>query len=386
MLPLNEYFLFAFDLTFRPAALLSLVGVLVNVFVLILLAKKALRNAVTIYFSLFVVSIIFWGISEFMVRISATPDGALFWLDFGVIGPATIGVLFFSFVRLYVNPDRGNEKIYFQILLFAPVFVFFFLAWNTELLVTKNLTEAWWGWYPEFGKLFLVYLLWVEVFFAVGVFLLVKLILKTKDRTKKIQSMLIVIGVLIPLVSGSLTDALLPYFGKSIMTTAVLSTAIMNAFIAYAIVRYKLFIISPSAAMSSIVNTMNEALIVLNPNGYIDTTNPAAVKLSGYSEKELSRGVSWETFYEKGFTPIFHGKDVRALEEVLTRKDKRLIPIEISLSAILSPAGEVIGIVVVVSDVTEEKKLLEELENSSEELKLAKYELERKIGEMLNQT
>lgn len=392
MLPIYHNLPPLFDLTFRYAALLSLVGIFVNLAILILIVRKVARNLLTTYFILILVTVIVWGIGEFMIRLSRTADTALFWEDVMLIGTIAVPVFLLSFVLIFSKREHLLENLFVQMTLFVPAVWFLFFAWNTDWFIAKIPQEFWWGWYFFPGPLFPVVVFWIEIQVAIAMYLLVRVFLGSTDYNKKMQSGLIFAGLLISVLSGTFFDALLPFWGKEVPGLLIVSTSVANIFFYYAIVKYKLFVVSPSVAMASVVDTMNEALLVFDPEGFIEIVNKATEKLLGYKEKELvgahvkmlfPRGMAWNHFYARCFAPLIRRSEVANFEIQLLTKDGRLIPVQFSGSVIHSPAREVIGIVGIAGDIREYKKIVEKLENTQEDLQLAKYNLERKIGEML---
>ncbi len=392
MLPLYDHFPPLFDLVFRSSAIPSLIGVTLDIFIIVLVLRRGGANALTRPFLLFVVCVLLWGITEFMVRLSQTVDSASFWVDMGVPGWTFMAPLFFTFVLLYVGRDELLDSYLGQIFIFGPSLLSLFMVWNTDLVITRTIEPVSWGWNAVTGPLFPVFIFWTEIYFLISLWLLLKLFLHTKDSDKRMQTLLIIVGISIAIFAGTITDALLPILGKRVMGTAIVSTAITNIFIAYAILKFRLFSLSPAAAITPIINTMHEALFVLDVEGFIELANPASCKLLDFKERELVgahikklfRGESaWSTFYTNVLVPLSHGKSLEKIESVFAKRNGEALTLEISASSILSPTHEPIGIVALLRDVSKEKELIERLEKTKDELRFAKYQLERQIGEML---
>lgn len=117
----------------------------------------------------------------------------------------------------------------------------------------------------------------------------------------------------------------------------------------------------------NIIKSINDALIVVDSDGVIETVNQAVLDLLGYTEKELTalpldkifaggapfKGEEFEKLIEKG--------ELRNYETRYTAKDGREIPILFSAAIIKDKRGRVMYIVSMAKDITERKKMEENL-------------------------
>ncbi len=113
----------------------------------------------------------------------------------------------------------------------------------------------------------------------------------------------------------------------------------------------------------SIISTMGEALLVLDPDGSIKSANPAACRMLGYTEQEL-RGMSIGDVFEEGDedqADAFMGTWLEALIRVgpisniearFIASDRRRVPILFSRTAMTNESGEVSDIVCIAKDMT----------------------------------
>jgi two-component system, sensor histidine kinase and response regulator len=133
--------------------------------------------------------------------------------------------------------------------------------------------------------------------------------------------------------------------------------------------------------LQAITQTMGEGLYVSDPDGRITFTNPAASRLLGYDQAEML-GVNGHDLlhrHDQTNPPALQARDCPILltvkanrvyrnEECFQRKDKTLLPVEVTASPMLRQ-GHVIGGVTVFRDVGEQKKNREALEASQQELR-----------------
>ncbi len=120
-----------------------------------------------------------------------------------------------------------------------------------------------------------------------------------------------------------------------------------------------------------IVDTLQDGLMVVDPRGKILAANPAAEKLTGYTAEELvgkscrilnctgcqirghGSGPNWCSLYSRG--------GVRDKKCLITNKDRRAVHIVKSASVLYDEAGEIIGAVETLTDITENVRQRQEI-------------------------
>lgn len=113
--------------------------------------------------------------------------------------------------------------------------------------------------------------------------------------------------------------------------------------------------------VDSIVDSMMNALIVIDPDGMIKTINRATRNLLGYPEEELI-GQPIEFIFADD-SP-FKGMGSGVFESTYLSKDGKKIPVLISGSVMKDAAGQIQGIISLAQDITERKKSEEALRES----------------------
>lgn len=130
-------------------------------------------------------------------------------------------------------------------------------------------------------------------------------------------------------------------------------------------------LIQKTSLLASIVESSNDAIIGLTVSGTIVSWNKGAEKIFGYSPGEvvvsniailvLADGLEGLL---KIFEKALSGQHVDHYEAVCLRKDGTPFPGVVSVSPIPSGTGSVIGILVIVRDITEQKMIEGELKAS----------------------
>lgn len=124
------------------------------------------------------------------------------------------------------------------------------------------------------------------------------------------------------------------------------------------------------------IENTNDAIFITNVNGEIEYTNAAFEKIYGYGSSEtigktpriLKSGHLTREDYEYFWNTLLAGKSTSGEIQNKT-KDGRIITIEENTTPIISDKDELIGFISINRDVTERKKLLEEVQNEKKLLR-----------------
>lgn len=364
-----------FDFAFNPYALLSLFGIITNITLIYLILSRGVKDGATNWFTLFLISIVLWGVGEFFGRLSDNAIAADFWGRVSAPGFVFITLEFFAFTLAYVGKDNILDSFGKRLIVFGSGLVMLFLVWNTDLIVLHgNLTKVSWGWVnigpageSLNGPWFSYFIIWLESFFIISLFLLFRFFAKSVDKLKKKQTLWIIIALLVPLITGTITDAIFPILGINYPGTAVLFTSVMGILITFSILKYKLFVINPATHFANIVKTMNEALLVINNSNDIEFNNEAAERLFGFSKDELihkkvqtlMKTENSLNSFEWNFTDKLNQDEiVNGFEVDFTSKTGEDIPVSLSGAVLKDEAGNAVGGVIIAADMRELKKLV----------------------------
>lgn len=366
-----------FDFAFNPFALLSLAGIIVNLVLIYLILSRGLQSNANRWFTLFLSILVLWGFGEFFGRLSNNAVASSFWGTVSAPGYTFMSLAFFSFTLSYVGKENFLDGFGRRLLVFGSGLLMLFLIWNTNTIVNhslKHVERVAWGWQTTDekgevlnGDYFIYFVLWLEFFFWSSLILLIQFYRKVKDNLVKKQTLLIIIALLIPLVIGTLTDALLPIIKISFPGTAILFTSVLGMITTYAILRYKLFVINPATHFANIVKTMNEAMLVFNIKNEIEFANDAATRLFGYQLGELShkkietliRNQNALNSFEWNFSDkVSKDQLVNGFEIDFTSKTGEILPVSLSGSSLKDEGGNAVGFVMIASDMRELKKLV----------------------------
>jgi PAS domain S-box-containing protein len=332
-------------------------------FYVLVFGSKRLINRVFFIFCLFVA---YWAFVEYGLRQATTHEAAYFWAMANFLWPVTIALML-HFVLVFT--ERGNwfNNRLTYILVYLPPVIVSFLQMSTGMF-TPDVLKTYWGWtylVPPLSPVVLLcrygYPLLTVTLIA---FLCVEYYLRARGRTKKGQARYTMIGLLVVSMLGLTSEVIIPFIGFRIPELTISAFVICTIFIGYAIVKYELFVLTPEAAASNILQTMTDSLVMFDPFGVIITVNKAALDSLGYKEGELL-GRSADKIFGKVMTKVMRSMaeegSIGNLETNYYKKDGQPIPILLSGSAVKGAEGAIAGIVVIARDITERKRMDDEL-------------------------
>jgi two-component system, NtrC family, sensor kinase len=129
------------------------------------------------------------------------------------------------------------------------------------------------------------------------------------------------------------------------------------------------------AFLASLVESSQDAIVGLNPEGIVMSWNRGATELYGYSSEETigkpiatlipDRPIQLPQFLEK----IRGGENVSAYETYCMRKDGRRVDVSLSISPVLDEARQISGLVSIARNITQRKQAEQALVTSEEKFR-----------------
>ena len=359
----------------------SLIFLFFIVFILYKNYKKTLNQVIAAYLVCFV----FWSGGMFFVNNPKTTYEEIVIINkIDSIGWISFPVFFFLFVLLFTKNSffkKNKKKII--LLLFLPAIFFIIRQWQEKLIDAFVKTS--YGWSHVWSNSLTTYSFYVYyTFFTLfPLFLLINFYKKSTNLLKRKQTKIIVIASIIPLSIGTFTNVILKELNiHKFPTIADISSLIWSFGIIYAMVKYRFLGINLSNASENIIETMSDGLILVDLQGNIITTNKSALSLSGYNEQELKsvglNGLFMEdNFKEMLINKAFNGEIINNYNLLLITKKGENVPIIFSDSLLKDKNNNIIGIICIAKDITQLKKIEEQLQKRAWELETKIKELEK---------
>jgi len=329
-----------------------------------------------------------WSVEDIVHGMTSAPKN-LAWI-FGCIG--SLGWISFASIHLtFAMVLTGRQRL----LRTWPVLVAFILppALFIYAQVAGKLTRAYtltgdyvltnYGWKTIWSNTFWVpsYYAYYALYTLASLYLILRLWRSARTFRARKQAGLILSTGLVSLVLGTVTDVILPQFAYlGVPDLAGALCLIWAGGIYFAVTRYGLMSVTPQAAAREIIATMADALFLLTPEGGVAIANQGAANLLGRDSREL-RGQEAEQFFaapdqfRQALARVGDEVALTALELECRGRDGRTIPVSVSSRLMRDRAGETVGSVWVLRDITARREaerrqaqLLAAVEDSNREL------------------
>jgi len=353
----------------------AVVGISLFILAAVIYSRQR-ASRVGVLFSVMIVLVGVW-FAAFTFMLTATdPAVAKVWARIAITGVCFLPAAIYDFtataLRLYSARIRVIRALWIASLVFAVITAF------TDGVIHTMEPHSW-GWYPRMGYLAAPFL----IFFlgALGAHVVEGILEHRRThnfkRRERVGKMLISFAV----VYVAAID-FLPMLGVPMRPIGFIPVL---AFIASAwttIQRHRLQHITAARAAREIVQTMADALFVIDSEGRIRVTNGAVSRLLGFADADIM-GRSIDTLephdlddtISRTLGELSRRGPIRDQERVFRHRDGTKIDVSVSISPI-SEHDVQRGAVVIARDIRERKQADEELRQFTKRLEQSNRELE----------
>ena len=304
-----------------------------------------------------------WLIFNSLELVAPTQQTAIISAKFTYLFVAISPVFWVGFALHYTGKHRWLSFPRFAFFWFIPLLTFILvqtnethrLVWATSKLVSVN---------PHlhifrvsYGSWFWVHAAYSYLMVFTGA-LIIGIQYFRADTLYRAQSRWLILGAITPLIFNFVyIFRLIPTLKKDF---SPLAFAFAGIAFAIGIFRYRLFEIMP-IARNTVVENMQEGMIVLSNKGQIIDINPAASLLLLCSDQEIIG-----TLLEKAIpeaAPLFPKDNQQSrIREFSLNRDQKKRNFEGKLSPLFDQKGKLIGHLLILQDITERKKLHQKVE------------------------
>lgn len=390
--------MFSLDCHINSFAWFFLASGAINMAVAVIIAPYRRRSQSIAWFQTF--SILEAAISIVQAWLGCTTNQTTFWAltNLSQLLLVFLPIVELVFVLYFTNRERWLNKVWVIVTLILYSSLSLILDLGSDLVVSHQLSSAvvqQWGLRaPADGALTNI----IAVLFSVGFLLPIVLTAlyyhHLHHSAKRHEVRLVLLALSLPTLFSILVEGLLgsiihvPPFPGSLLLAAT------NVTVAYAIIRYGLYIFNLNSATANLPQTMPGGLIILDHIGNIQYINQGTSSLLGYSEPDLV-GNSFEKLLK---TPELNAKFQHEVVEQLARQSKVSIsdtilyrassePLPVNLSATsIRDHDNLINIVLVFSDISPlkeaEARLIEEKASVERKVKERTHELSEERGRL----
>ncbi len=296
-----------------------------------------------------------------MMLTSDNINTAFFWRNSSVLGYCFFNGLWLYFAYLLNNTDDFEYISIIKFLAYVPTTILF--IGNIIVEPYSAMTKEYYGWIDVAPELFpqILYIIWAIVVDIAGVIVLyLRGKYSKKNRVKK-QTKVILITCTLSIIIGIITDFVFPLLGVTIFPSAVLTGTIALGGIYYAINRHRMMATPPRYISEYIFNTVNEPIFILNEEFVIQNCNMAALNVTNYKIEELEGKLFSELLDNVDFdlNSIIKNAYKKNIEVNLDHKYGDNITCELSGTTIYDEYNDILGILILLHDISERKKISE---------------------------
>jgi PAS domain S-box-containing protein len=347
-----------YSITIHGIFLLIATGVAIVIGVTVLV-RDQLSPTSRLYFYYTLLDSI-WFLGFCLATGSKHSEMAQFWIKFGHIGIIFIPAVIFHIVIRALDLFKSYKKnivlnwILSSLLL---LFVFMIPGYFGKPYVYK------WGFYPKYSYYSILFIIYVVYILFLISFIIKRYYKKTKedvDIRLRFQ-----ISLLAIIIGGFAVIDFLPAFGINIYPIGYLFLLIGIILSAYVAWRYRFINIFPTILMERILESISEAVLIIDKSGTIRYVNKAACKNFGFPEESLLWKPLNSVFKDKDFTEYLLaclGKKNSSNEEVTYTDPKgKKIELILSFTRIYDYTNKHISTVFLCYDITKYKKIQAQL-------------------------
>lgn len=193
------------------------------------------KNIASKFFALQIFSAAFWIFCNFMADIAKTAASNLFWSRMTLAGAALV-IVFLYFFSLYFPKEKPSKPAFKYIVLFFSLLII--VLSPTELNI-DSVYPLGGGFGINTGFLYLPFLFYFALTAATSVF---NFIHRADTQTEKAQAKFVITGIVISIILGFVTNAVLPVLGISqYVSFGAYFSGFFLIFTFYAIIKHQLF-------------------------------------------------------------------------------------------------------------------------------------------------
>ena len=289
----------------------------------------------------------------------------IFWSKMSYLGIAFLPVFYFLFTTAYSQKTKFIHSQNLFLLFIIPLITIFLIFTNDQhhLVWTnvyadpvKNLAHY------EHGPWFWVFFAYTEILIFIGLSNLVYSIYKFTAYYKS-QICILLVASLFPIIGNMMyvTD-INPYPGFDWTPVSFVFTGLI---IALGIVRYRMFNLIP-LAKTKLLDVMNDGVIVVNPDGFIEDCNPAIYKIFNRQYQTLIRIPFKQAFKE--YKELTGGLEKRLATVHLEINFNKVVNyFQVNISPIYRNS-KYSGSLLLFHDITSVRKAEEELKRTNKQL------------------
>jgi PAS domain S-box-containing protein len=316
----------------------------------------------TFFFLLILLSIAEWTVSYIFQLVNTEAESIIFWSKMKYFGIAFLPFSWLSFISQYTGREKVVRPRYTVLFLIEPL-ITILLVWTNEFhgLIWSNLKFNTIG--PmvvrisSYGVWFWFHSIYSYVLFLIGTFLLSRKVLHQSSLPSG-QAFIILLALFCPWLGNALyISRLNPFPGLDWTPFGFSITALC---ITFGVLRYRLFDITP-IAYDTVFKSMDDAVIVLDELNRVVDLNPAARQVIGQSRREWFGRPAIEVLSQWRDLVEEYRNANNLNSEIIVKIRGVEHFLDLRISPLIGKGNQFQGRIVVLRDITDRKKIQEDL-------------------------
>jgi PAS domain S-box-containing protein len=315
-----------------------------------------------------------WALGSALALVSSTPEAASFWHKVWFTITPFAPLAWLTFALQYVGRPRWLAPRRLALLASVP-FITVAIVWTNE---AHGLFWAQLNFYHDgfimrreliWGAWFWIYTAYSYALTTTGMLLVIGAALRSFHLYRQ-QAIALIIGAVAPL-AGSIPAT----FGLTELSFTPIGFAVGGLGLAWGLFRYQLLNLAP-VARSALVDSMSDAMLVLDTQNRVVDINPAARRLIGASPNQLigqpvAQVLSpWRDLVER------YQNTQSAQTEITLNPGGTPRYYDLRISPVVNPRGTITGRLIILRDITERTAAEEALRQANIELLARNEELD----------
>ncbi|WP_050607467.1 EAL domain-containing protein [Clostridium niameyense] len=309
-----------------------------------------------------------WAFGYAFMIISKDIYIANFWRIISSLGWCFLFIAWIQFALSISNTNKINTLI--KLILLAIAIFFFVRSCTydpyTVLIKTEN------GWIDKYPtNLFeIIFFTNYSICLLIGMFFIFSWGKNSNKKRERRQSIIIGFTSLIAFIFLYTTDFILPLIGIQLFHFGILAVPLAILGIWYSVIKYKIMSLTPKYVSDYIFKSVNDPIFFIGEDLCIKNVNKIACSITGYNYNEIKNSLFITLIENHNFNLRNLLKDnfIKDVEINLLKKDNNVIPCILSGTIVYDDFNDMLGIVIILHDISERKKREKLLKNYNLEL------------------
>ena len=322
--------------------------------------KKDRKSKINRIFCALCISVSLWTIGYAFMLISPNIEIANSWRKVSVLGFCFLNGIWISFALSFNETPlkSSSSKIIAFVFIVSIIFSINNLLYEPSEVIR---TEAY-GFVEKFYttvSIGIIFSIYVTILFMVGLLIIYFQMKNAKKNRVRKQMKIILMTSLIGFCFTVSSDLILPRLGIVGFPFGVIAISIGMGGVWFAINKHKMMSISYELVSEYIFEAVNEPIFILGEDFLVKNCNKASRDFTGSDYKDLKQNLmnAIINFRNFKFNTIMEVGNAINIEVDLYRKNKEPLVCELSATVIYDEYKDILGILILLHDVSERKKM-----------------------------